>query len=257
MNMKNIKKFSVNLVVCIILSVFSVAISVNAAPIVKQVNFKSVDNIDTTTQKITWEKIKNVSGYEIYYKSSGAYKKLATVGKTKSSYTINKLDTNIKYFYKIRAYKTINGKRKYGKFSSSIGKKTTNYLMNLYEPYYVKNYNGWYYTKQYKSPNMFSMGGEDYTNGFELACECSLIFNLKGKYNTITFTLGTTDNDDRNVAILADDETVFTTTVTGLSLPKTYTVNIENASKLEFRDTTTPLTGTDGDIGFANIRLYK
>ena len=100
-----------------ILSIFGTTIPVNAATVVGKVTIKSVDNIDTTTQKITWDKLKNVSGYQIYYKSSaGSYKKLATVSKSKSSYTIKNLDTNTKYFYKVRAYKTINKKPKYGKF---------------------------------------------------------------------------------------------------------------------------------------------
>lgn len=256
--MRNLKKIYLVLAVCLILSVFGTSIQVDAATTVGKTTIKEVDNIDTTTQKITWKKLKNVSGYQIYYKKSdGSYKKLATVGKSKCSYVIKNLNTNTKYFYKVRAYKKVNKKTKYGNFSSQIGKKTTDYLVNLYDPYYVNDYNSWYCAYQYKSPNMFSMGGEEYTNGITLDCQCSLFYNLKGTYKTISFTMGTTDVQERVVAILADDETVFVENIGGLSLPKTYTVNIENASKLEFRDITTPNTSPDCFVGLANIRLYK
>lgn len=257
--MKYIKTVFSTLMICMILGVFAGNIPVNAATKTGKVTIKSVENIDTTTQQVMWEKVKSIDGYQIYYKESGgSYKKLAVVGKNKKSYTIKSLDSNKKYFYKIRAYKTIKGKKQYGKFSSPVGKKTTNYLMSLYEPYYVGNYNAQYFMCElYKSPNTFLMAGDNYTNGFTLdSGGCRLIFNLKGKYKKMSFTLGTTDDKDRNLVVLADDETVFSTTVEGLSLPKTYTIDIENASKLEFRDMS-DLTSAEYYLGFGDIKLFK
>ena len=190
--MKFIKTFISTLLICLVWGLFAGNIPVNAATTIGKVTIKSVDNIDTTTQKVIWEKVKNVDGYQIYYKESDrVYKKLAVVGKNKKSYTIKNLDSNKKYFYKIRAYKTTKGKKQYGKFSSPVGKKTTEYLMSLYEPYYVENYNLQYFMCElYKSPNTFSMAGDNYTNGFTLdSGGCRLIFNLKGKYKKISFIL--------------------------------------------------------------------
>lgn len=66
---------------------------------------------------ITWKKVSGATGYEIYSstKQKSGYKKIATV--TGSSYTNKKLTGNKKYYYKVRAYKTIKGKKTYGSFS--------------------------------------------------------------------------------------------------------------------------------------------
>ena len=72
--------------------------------------------------KITWKKLSGVSGYEVYQstKKSKGYKKVATVkGASKTSYTTKKkLTSGKKYYYKVRAYKTVNGKKVYGSYSS-------------------------------------------------------------------------------------------------------------------------------------------
>jgi fibronectin type 3 domain-containing protein len=74
--------------------------------------------------KVSWAKASGVTGYEIYYKTSdtASYKKLATV--TKNSYTHKNLKLGAKRYYKVRAYKTVNGKKIYGAFSTEISKKT-------------------------------------------------------------------------------------------------------------------------------------
>lgn len=71
--------------------------------------------------KIRWTKLKSASGYEIYYSTSkkGKYKKLKTITKPSTvKYTHKKLKSKKKYYYKVRAYKTINGKKVYGAYSS-------------------------------------------------------------------------------------------------------------------------------------------
>jgi C1A family cysteine protease len=73
---------------------------------------------------LLWKKTAGAKGYEVYRsgKKNGTYKKVATV--KNCSYTDKKLKKNTTYYYKIRAYKSSNGKKFYGKFSSSI-KMTT------------------------------------------------------------------------------------------------------------------------------------
>lgn len=71
--------------------------------------------------KITWKKQSGISGYVVYQstKKSKGYKKIATVkSASKVSYTTKKLTAGKKYYYKIRAYKTVNGKKVYGSYSS-------------------------------------------------------------------------------------------------------------------------------------------
>ena len=85
----------------------------------KQVSAKKKAQI-----KMTWVKQSDVTGYEVYssIKKNGTYKKVKEV---KSNSCINKkLKSNKKYYYKVRAYKEINGKKIYGSFSKIIVMKT-------------------------------------------------------------------------------------------------------------------------------------
>ncbi len=76
-----------------------------------------------TAQKarISWNKVKGSSGYEIYMsaKKNSGYKKVKTVteGK-KGAYTKGGLNPNKTYYFKARAYKKVNGQKLYGDFSA-------------------------------------------------------------------------------------------------------------------------------------------
>lgn len=77
--------------------------------------------------KISWKRISGVSGYEIYRsdKKKRGYKKVRTAGKAAiTSYTNKRLTRKKKYFYKVRAYKTVNGKKVYSSYSSPKSVKT-------------------------------------------------------------------------------------------------------------------------------------
>lgn len=74
-----------------------------------------------TKAKLTWKKVNGATGYEIYRATSkdGKYTKVKTISKNSTvSYTDTKLTTGKTYYYKIRAYKTKDGKKKYGDYSS-------------------------------------------------------------------------------------------------------------------------------------------
>ena len=70
---------------------------------------------------IKWSKISGASGYEIYRASSkkGYYSKIKTItsGKT-TSYTNSKLTRKKTYYYKVRAYRYVSGKKVYSSYSS-------------------------------------------------------------------------------------------------------------------------------------------
>lgn len=67
---------------------------------------------------IKYKKVKNAHGYEIYRstKKKSGYKKVATTKKT--SYKNKKLKSRKKYYYKVRAYRTVNGKKYYSSYST-------------------------------------------------------------------------------------------------------------------------------------------
>lgn len=68
--------------------------------------------------KISWKKDKSNTAYEIYSMSGkkGTYKKIAVCKGNK--YTNKKLSGKKTYYYKVRAYKTMNGKKYYSSWSN-------------------------------------------------------------------------------------------------------------------------------------------
>lgn len=87
------------------------------------VKIKSVKSQSKKHQiKVMWNTKSGASGYQIYYSRNKNFKKLAakkTVkgGKTKS-YVGKNFTKGKKYYVKVRAYKNVNGKKVYGKWSS-------------------------------------------------------------------------------------------------------------------------------------------
>ena len=77
---------------------------------------------------VYWNKIANVSGYQIQVATDKKFKKnkkTVTVAKQKASKkTVKKLKAKKKYFVRVRAYKTVNGKKSYGKWSKVKSVKT-------------------------------------------------------------------------------------------------------------------------------------
>ncbi len=79
-----------------------------------------------TKVTIKWNKIAGASGYEIYRSTSanGKYSKVTTVTKGSTvSYINGGLKSGTTYYYKVRAYRTVNGVKIYGAFSSAVGRK--------------------------------------------------------------------------------------------------------------------------------------
>lgn len=74
------------------------------------------------TLSFSWKKQTGASGYEVsLYKGSS---KVKTANTTKTTYQFSKLKTNTQYTFQVRAYKTINGSKKYGSVSSKLVVKT-------------------------------------------------------------------------------------------------------------------------------------
>lgn len=73
--------------------------------------------------KLKWNSSYKASGYEVYSSksNSGSYKRVKI---TKNlSFTHKKLKRKKNYYYKVRAYRNVNGKRYYGKYSRIVRAK--------------------------------------------------------------------------------------------------------------------------------------
>lgn len=95
------------------------------AKLSKETSIKSIRRYSTTSTKITWTKLSSVTGYEVYRATSlnGTYKRIATVSAS-GNYCIDKSVKGGKsYYYIVRAYKMIDGKKIYS-FNSNVGKIT-------------------------------------------------------------------------------------------------------------------------------------
>jgi nitrate reductase NapAB chaperone NapD len=83
----------------------------------KKAKIKSV-KAGRKSLKVKWAKVKGASGYKISYKVGSKTKTVTVKGASKKSKTIKNL-TRGKYTVKVRAYKTVNGKKYYGKWSKA------------------------------------------------------------------------------------------------------------------------------------------
>lgn len=96
--------------------------------VTKIVKLEVVSNVETksksySSNNITWSKVDNADGYEVYRATSkgGTYSLKKTIA---SRYTLNYTNTGLTtgkaYYYKVRAYKVVNGKKIYGYFSNVV-----------------------------------------------------------------------------------------------------------------------------------------
>ncbi|MCI8668814.1 MAG: leucine-rich repeat protein [Lachnospiraceae bacterium] len=83
----------------------------------KTTSLKQSATYTSASIKMSWAKVAGAAGYEVYRSDSknGTYKLLKTV--TTNSWTNSGLKAGSKYYYKVRAYKTVNGKKVYGAYS--------------------------------------------------------------------------------------------------------------------------------------------
>ena len=87
-------------------------------------SFKQSAEYSASTIKMSWKKVSGAAGYAVYRGTSknGTYKLIKTV--TANSCSNSGLKAGSKYYYKVRAYKTVNGKKVYGDYSESISMST-------------------------------------------------------------------------------------------------------------------------------------
>ena len=78
----------------------------------------SVKSVSEKGVKITWNKVKTAKGYQIKYSAKKNMKGAKTATSGSLSKKITKLKSGKRYYFKVRAYKTADGSRIYGGWSS-------------------------------------------------------------------------------------------------------------------------------------------
>lgn len=94
---------------------FSSIVSAKAVTATPEVTLKKVSS---TKAKVSWKKVTGATGYEVYYSTSktGTYTRIARTANL--SYTKSSLKKGKTYYFKVRAYRTVNGVKKYGSYST-------------------------------------------------------------------------------------------------------------------------------------------
>jgi fibronectin type 3 domain-containing protein len=91
----------------------AVCAPVSAAPYLGPVTNAKAARYSTTKIKLTWSAVSGRTGYEIY-RSEAPDGEFVSIGTTTYTYYYSAgLTTGVPYYYKIRAYKTVNGVRYY------------------------------------------------------------------------------------------------------------------------------------------------
>ncbi len=88
----------------------------------KKVSLKAATAASATSSTITWNKISHASGYQVVVATNKSFtqnKKVVNIKSYKTvKTTISKLKSRKAYYVKVCAYKTVNGKKYYGAYSS-------------------------------------------------------------------------------------------------------------------------------------------
>ena len=76
--------------------------------------------------KVYWKKVSDVRGYEVQMSTSkkSGYKTMKVVNAKTSAYTVSKLKKNKGYYFRIRSFKVIGGKKVYSSWSNIVAGKT-------------------------------------------------------------------------------------------------------------------------------------
>lgn len=133
---------------------------------------------------------------------------------------------------------------------SKVEKATPTYLLDVCKPYESDRYT------EYVNGEKFTMGGNEYTNGFALNTDYFgyAIFNLNGKYSSIAFNLGLVDGSGMQtstVKIYFDDVLKSEYIVEGGSLPKRIDLNVTGVKQVKI----TVENHRASAYGFGNITV--
>ncbi|MCQ4635331.1 Ig-like domain-containing protein [Anaerovorax odorimutans] len=100
---------------------------VSAKPVPKAPTKVKAKKASKTSIKVSWKKVSKANGYKVYRATSqkGKYKAVKTITKgSTTKYTNKKLKKNKTYYYKVRAYQKVKGKKVYGTYSKVVKART-------------------------------------------------------------------------------------------------------------------------------------
>lgn len=81
----------------------------------------TVTSISKGKANLSWTNVSGKTGFQVYYKDSkdGTYKKYKSYSGNTVKATVTSLTSGKTYYFKVRAYKKVDGKTVYGAFSSA------------------------------------------------------------------------------------------------------------------------------------------
>lgn len=95
------------------------AITVEAASVGKVTGLTS-KTLSNSEIKLSWKKVSGASGYSVCMRKNGQYPQIADVkGGSTLTYTVKNLPNATRENFKVRAYKTVKGKKVYGAYSNN------------------------------------------------------------------------------------------------------------------------------------------
>ena len=95
------------------------AITVEAASVGKVTGLTS-KTLSNSEIKLSWKKVSGASGYSVCMRKNGKYPQIADVKSGSTlTYTVKKLPNATRENFKVRAYKTVKGKKVYGAYSNN------------------------------------------------------------------------------------------------------------------------------------------
>ncbi len=101
----------------------------------------------------------------------------------------------------------------------------------------------------------FSMGSDTYYEGFIIRDTGYALFDLKGAYTSISFTVGHINDssiEDSEMKVYLNDQFVQAYSLSGQSVPQKITIPLNGAANLKIE-----MTEYGPDWGFANVVLYQ
>lgn len=99
---------------------------VSATPIPSRVTGVTTRSARYDAVELNWDKVNGATAYEIYRSGSATtgFKKVRTlIGSSNTTFTNTGLVSGKTYYYKIRAYRSVYGKKVYGTFSNVVSRK--------------------------------------------------------------------------------------------------------------------------------------
>lgn len=88
-----------------------------------KVKIAATNSENYKTIRVTWNKVSGANGYRVY-RSTSKDGKYTSIGSTAKNSAVTFLDkkavTGTTYYYKVRAYRNVNGKKVYGSYSTAV-----------------------------------------------------------------------------------------------------------------------------------------